>query len=264
MQSALVSLGCFSPKIKDTRSSAQSGVEQGQSSSAITLRPANGEYYARHKPQDRLPGTSNNDPATQDTWPTTKPDAIGGNAFACQCATGYADSHSGDIWEYCGADLDECLSKPCLNGAACKDSNTYSALAAGTYTCSCPLGYSGDNCATDVDECASTPCSNGGTCWESSKTRSVKEETCSVIKAQWPNCPGLGPPRHLEWCDYCQPTGYTGRYVDQPGAAVGKYACECGAGYLGNNCATDVDECASVPCKNAGALLRETNKHCGV
>ena len=38
-------------------------------------------------------------------------------------------------------DIDECLSKPCLNGGICYD-------AAGSYSCKCPRGFAGTNCET--------------------------------------------------------------------------------------------------------------------
>ncbi|XP_035699734.1 uncharacterized protein LOC118432302 [Branchiostoma floridae] len=60
----------------------------------------------------------------------------------------------------CQEDVDECLSQPCKNGAACV--NTPPAGSA-TYTCNCTPGWTGANCDQDVDECQSNPCT-GGTC----------------------------------------------------------------------------------------------------
>lgn len=54
-------------------------------------------------------------------------------------------------------DIDECSSNPCLNGATCTQ---YVA----SYTCTCPLGFSGINCATNDQDCTDSSCMNGGTC----------------------------------------------------------------------------------------------------
>ena len=40
--------------------------------------------------------------------------------------------------------VDACHSNPCLNGGMCSSSG-------GSYNCSCPIGYSGDNCETGED-----------------------------------------------------------------------------------------------------------------
>ncbi|XP_052785042.1 uncharacterized protein LOC128220615 [Mya arenaria] len=53
--------------------------------------------------------------------------------------------------------VDECQSNPCLNGATC-------IRGVAGYTCSCLVGYSGNNCEHDVNECESNPCLNGATC----------------------------------------------------------------------------------------------------
>ena len=34
-----------------------------------------------------------------------------------------------------------------------------------------------------------------------------------------------------------------------------RYVCECTAGYGGEDCQTDVDECASQPCRNGGSCM---------
>ena len=39
------------------------------------------------------------------------------------------------------ADIDECSSNPCLNGATCTD-------AVNQYTCGCVAGYTGTHCET--------------------------------------------------------------------------------------------------------------------
>lgn len=56
-------------------------------------------------------------------------------------------------------DLNYCTHhKPCLNGATCTNTGQ------GSYTCSCPPGYTGANCEIQVNECSGNPCRNGGSC----------------------------------------------------------------------------------------------------
>ena len=58
--------------------------------------------------------------------------------------------------QYCQVNINECASRPCLNGGNCTD------LVAG-YSCTCPSAYVGNTCATPY--ClANNPCRNGGTC----------------------------------------------------------------------------------------------------
>ena len=55
------------------------------------------------------------------------------------------------------ADIDECLSSPCINGGNCEDHLNY-------YLCHCQAGYNGTICQENIDECVSDPCLHGGTC----------------------------------------------------------------------------------------------------
>ncbi|XP_001083811.4 protein crumbs homolog 2 isoform X1 [Macaca mulatta] len=70
--------------------------------------------------------------------------------FVCHCPPGFEGAD-------CGVEVDECASRPCLNGGRCQD------LPNG-FQCHCPDGYAGPTCEEDVDECLSDPCLHGGNC----------------------------------------------------------------------------------------------------
>ena len=79
------------------------------------------------------------------------------NSYICKCPFG----HTGKFCENRMADVDECTSKPCLNGGLCL-------LKSVGYLCMCNLNYAGTNCQYLMNHCTSKPCQNGGTCVHSS------------------------------------------------------------------------------------------------
>ena len=148
----------------------------------------------------------------------------------CLCALGF----EGDR---CQFHVDHCAHASCYQGSYCRD-------ATERFHCLCPAGLMGENCEIDVDECRSSPCKNGGIC----NTTSAKIDDFT--------------------CD-CQHTDFTGRRCDVPKSKcelhspcqnggtcsetpAGKMSCECLAGYIGDDCGEEVDECASNPCQNDG------------
>ena len=42
---------------------------------------------------------------------------------------------------------------------------------------------------------------------------------------------------------------------------VADYTCDCTAGYKGDNCTIDIDECANEPCVNGGSCQDLINRH---
>lgn len=53
------------------------------------------------------------------------------------------------------ATTDPCTASPCDNGGTC------TATDAGSFLCTCPLGYTGPRCDVDIDDCAAAPCLHG-------------------------------------------------------------------------------------------------------
>ncbi|XP_069033301.1 protein delta homolog 2 isoform X2 [Embiotoca jacksoni] len=71
-------------------------------------------------------------------------------ALTCRCLAGFTGTR-------CESDVDDCLMKPCANGATCLD-------AVNRFSCVCPVGFTGRFCTVNLDDCASRPCLNGGRC----------------------------------------------------------------------------------------------------
>jgi hypothetical protein len=128
---------------------------------------------------------------------------------------------------------DFCDSNPCQNGATC-------ASAAGTYACTCSVGYHGENCHTLTDKCSPDPCLNDGACSNSGPGRF--RCACSVGYTG----EVCGTP--TDFCD-SNPCQHFGTCA----SAAGTYACTCSVGYHGENCHTLTDKCSPDPCLNDGA-----------
>ncbi|XP_028278734.1 protein delta homolog 2 [Parambassis ranga] len=70
--------------------------------------------------------------------------------LTCRCLAGFTGRH-------CETDVDDCLMKPCANGATCLD-------GINRFSCVCPPGFTGRFCTINLDDCGSRPCLNGGRC----------------------------------------------------------------------------------------------------
>uniref|UniRef100_A0A8C5ILB4 Neurogenic locus notch homolog protein 2 n=1 Tax=Junco hyemalis TaxID=40217 RepID=A0A8C5ILB4_JUNHY len=122
----------------------------------------------------------------------------------------------------------------------------------GTYRCICPLGYTGKNCKTLVDLCSKSPCKNKGTC-----VQTLAQTRC-VCPPSWTGA----------YCDVpsvsCQvAASQRGVPVDQLCQHSGhclnvgsSHHCQCQVGYTGSYCEVQLDECESSPCQN-GATCRD-------
>ncbi|XP_023557423.1 protein crumbs homolog 2 [Octodon degus] len=171
-------------------------------------------------------------------------DGVG--SYRCVCVPGYGGAS-------CQLDLDECQSQPCAHGGTCHD------LVSG-FRCDCAdTGYEGARCELEVLECASAPCEHNATCLEglgsfrclcwpgfSGERCELDEDECAVR-----------PCRNGGLClQRSDPALYGGAHATLPGVFSFRHAagflCRCPAGFEGDDCSVDVDECASRPCVNGG------------
>lgn len=72
--------------------------------------------------------------------------------FKCECKNGFKG-------ERCEINIDDCIDNKCENGALCIDDIN-------SYTCKCPLMYSGKFCEEKLEFCTKkmNPCKNGAKC----------------------------------------------------------------------------------------------------
>ena len=192
--------------------------------------------------------------------------------YACICAEGWAGGLCVGDWDadprmdesygqlcmmaiggQCNVDINECVSAPCANGAACTDSNG-GEVSTGAFSCACVAGFAdgacaydvidqyaaecevleGGTCEVDVDECASSPCANGAQCMESVLGASGVEGLSLYVPADAYRCA----------CTAGFANGICAYEF------IAEYAAVCAL--PGGNCDVDVDECASFPCWHGG------------
>lgn len=182
----------------------------------------------------------------------------------CQCENGWAGTH-------CESNIDECSAQyQTDHGAACFGTNVICTDLPGSYSCSCPVGFSGNGSVNapcvDIDECAyaGTPgyCAASNQCTNTIGSfychcpavtgysgNGTFESPCIPINPCLANNGGcrvhVGVPTNVSTCIY-----------SSPGTAV----CSCaGVGYsLDNDGVTcnDIDMCGhySSLCEGPGAL----------
>jgi len=188
-----------------------------------------------------------------------------GNAYRCDCATGYDGETVNGVVRYdCQVDLDECkLNGGCQNGGICHESGQtqapdgskfkgYQYVPAGEFRCECKKGYGpyntssvtimdttrGSRCGTDIDECLSSPCYNAGTCEDS-------------------NTPGMGGSCSQPSKD-CVPPGRFFCACMKHGGDNEKFD------FTGDRCQIDINECISSPCRTSykDAKGKHFDGHC--
>ncbi|XP_018896752.2 protein crumbs isoform X2 [Bemisia tabaci] len=142
------------------------------------------------------------------------------NSYECACPPG----------ALCELNVDECSSKPCMNGGICLD-------GINGYRCNCSEDFMGANCELDYNVCAFNPCENNGTCINKT-SRDYVCECKSGFEGQ--NCEkNINDCLHVECPDkrVC---------VD----LVNSYECRCPEGFIGENCSENISHCSNSPCKH--------------
>ncbi|XP_029448713.1 protein delta homolog 2 [Rhinatrema bivittatum] len=86
------------------------------------------------------------------------------NGGRCQDDNGYASNLTcrclaGFVGDFCETNVDDCLMRPCANGATCHD-------GINRFSCQCQAGFQGRFCTINIDDCAGNPCKNGGKCYD--------------------------------------------------------------------------------------------------
>lgn len=125
---------------------------------------------------------------------------------------------------------DACVSNPCHEDAIC-DTNPVNGRA----ICTCPPGFTGGACDQDVDECSIGEGGRSLRVGREGRGRSLATPTHTGGAA----LAGANPCEHLGRCVNTQ----------------GSFLCQCGRGYTGPRCETDVNECLSGPCRNQATCL---------
>ncbi|XP_015780130.1 PREDICTED: von Willebrand factor D and EGF domain-containing protein-like, partial [Acropora digitifera] len=164
--------------------------------------------------------------------------------YSCQCPPGYTG-------QYCGTEIDECKSYPCLRGRCTDLLNNYS--------CSCYPGFEGRNCDVDKDICKSSPCVNDiDDCVNHTCTNGAS--CIDGINVYSCNCTA----------------GFTGAYCETDidecvshtcanGAScvdgINAYSCKCAKGFSGASCDIDIDDCVNHTCANGASCVDGINNY---
>uniref|UniRef100_A0A665WBT0 Slit homolog 3 (Drosophila) n=1 Tax=Echeneis naucrates TaxID=173247 RepID=A0A665WBT0_ECHNA len=119
-----------------------------------------------------------------------------------------------------------CLAAPCQNNGTCVSDTT------GSYHCTCPYGFKGQNCQIPINACISFPCLNGGTC----HIQPGHEDYFSCV------CPPGFEGRRCEINpDDCEDNDCENNSTCIDG--VNNYTCMCPPNYTGDLCEEVVDPC---------------------
>ncbi|XP_033725137.1 neurogenic locus notch homolog protein 1-like [Pecten maximus] len=195
-------------------------------------------------------------------------DDIGG--YKCNCRPGYSGTYCDDI-------VDSCFSSPCANNGRCHyqglcdctdvvdfcgwhnetcqrllcnnrvECTTYTT----SYTCVCDgTGFHGNICQEDVNECDDlSACEHGGLC-----DNTVGNYTCNCVDTGFI---GHRCDQDMDECNGVDPCFNGGLCLNY----IGSFRCNCPAGWTGQTCGQNIDDCASQPCKNGGLCDDRVNSY---
>eukprot|EP01051_Picozoa_sp_SAG22_P006937 SAG22_NODE_471_length_10112_cov_14.774094_1_plen_3099_part_10 len=186
--------------------------------------------------------------------------------YNCTCT-----ANGGWEGDNCNNDINECdrAEPPCQNGGSCNESSSDSSIAYDQFHCSCAAGWGGETCTDDVDECATNPCLFGGLCMDSiAGAVPIGEYECTCLSGR----DGVNCAEDINECvpnpcnhnishgtSWTLTNGTCSESNVDPTIRLASYECTCQTGFGGNNCAEDIDECASAPCRNGGACTDSRN-----
>ncbi|XP_035769669.1 slit homolog 3 protein [Neolamprologus brichardi] len=175
-----------------------------------------------------------------------------------------------------------CLSAPCQNNGTCVSN------AAGSYHCTCPHGFKGQDCEIPINACISFPCSNGGTChihpghedhFSCACPPGFEGQHCEINPDDCEdndcennstcidginNYTCVCPPNYTgdlcdEVTDPCLP-GFDPCQHDSKCLRVGRgYRCECLPGYVGQHCEQDYNDCLENKCQHGAECVDAVN-----
>lgn len=163
--------------------------------------------------------------------------------WQCNCDEGWGGL-------FCNQDLNYCTNhKPCRNGGTCTNTGQ------GSYTCTCPEGFSGSGCELREEACAGSPCQNGGTCvpLDSEEEGFVCHCRLGFVGAR---CEAEASP-----C-LARPCANDGTCLDAPDTKQG-YRCACLSAFEGETCLVQKDPCEPSPCVNGGSCVRMADASSG-
>ncbi|XP_032806650.1 slit homolog 2 protein-like isoform X1 [Petromyzon marinus] len=163
--------------------------------------------------------------------------------YRCTCSYGFKGQD-------CGTPINACVSSPCQNAGTChvREDGDDSG-----FQCECPKGFDGKVCQVNIDDCEDNDCENNATCVDginnytclcpheytaAKKGNEVEkgelcEEKVNLCSEE------LNPCRHNSKCILTS---------DGP-------RCECAAGFVGEDCAVDHDDCQEHKCQNGARCM---------
>ncbi|XP_068222449.1 protein crumbs isoform X2 [Palaemon carinicauda] len=128
-----------------------------------------------------------------------------------------------------------CFNHECRNDGYCADPSEI-------YTCSCPLGFEGDQCQVNIDECIGNMCTNGATCVDG-----INQYTCSCM----PGYTGIHCDEDIDECAVfpCKNGGICQNEIAQ-------FICQCPEDYIGYTCEElKIKNCSNNMCKNGATCV---------
>ena len=120
----------------------------------------------------------------------------------------------------------------------------------GSFTCSCPPGYTGNRCETDVDECGSSPCRAPNTVRCEDR---VNGYSCVCI-------PGYTGENCEDIINMCEPSPCVNGGTCSP--SLNDFMCECPTEFGGPECNIDiVNDCHPDLCLFGGTCVDQVCMH---